>query len=98
MECESCMGVKTDSEKLKAVYDFLDGMTKKEDTMPKVAMPKWMLQGFFYGVFLGLIGYLAGAIAINAVPAAFPATLPVISAALGFLGSIGIAYTRDITE
>jgi len=79
-------------------HEFCDGMA--EDVKPKKgqAMPKWLLQGFFYGLFLALIAYLSGAIAINAVPAAFPAALPVIASALGFLAAIGIAYTKDITE
>ena len=98
MEREPCMGEEKNTEKLKEAHKFLDGMTEKEDTMAKTAMPKWLMQGFFYGLFLGLVGYLSGAIAVNAVAAAFPATLPVIAAALGFLSAIGIAYTRDITE
>ena len=85
-------------DKLKGVHEFLDGMNEKEVPMAKTAMPKWLMQGFFYGLFLGLVGFLSGAVAINAVPAAFPATLPVIASALGFLSAIGIAYTRDITE
>ena len=56
------------------------------------------MQGFFYGLFLALLGYLSGAIAMNAVPAAFPATLPVVAGALGFLAAIGIAYTKDLKE
>ena len=86
------------TEKLMEAHKFTDSMTEKEVPMAKTAMPKWLMQGFFYGLFLGLIGYLSGAVAINAVPAAFPATLPVIASALGFLSAIGLAYTRDITE
>ena len=63
-----------------------------------VAMPKWMLQGTLYGLFLGGIGYLAGTVAVNAAPGVFPATIGVIMGALGFLGSLGIAYTNDITQ
>ena len=73
-------------------------MAENANPKKRIAMPKWMLQGFFNGMFLALIAYLSGAIAVNAVPAAFPATLPTIAAALGFLAAIGIAYTNDITQ
>jgi len=86
------------AEKLNKIHEFVDSMAEAGATKKRVSMPKWMLQGFFYGLFLGLIGYLAGSIAITAVPAAFPATLPTISAALGFLASLGIAYTKDINQ
>jgi len=98
LEGEPYMEETEREEKLNRIYEFVDSMAEATSPKKKGSMPKWMLQGFFYGIFLGLIGYLAGAVAINAVPAAFPATLPVISAALGFLGSLGIAYTRDIME
>jgi len=86
------------TDKLKGAHEFVDGMAEEKVKKVGVAMPKWMMQGFFYGMFLALIAYLAGAIAVNAVPAAFPAALPVISAALGFLAALGIAYTRDIAQ
>lgn len=66
--------------------------------MAKIAMPKWMMQGFFYGLFLGIIGYFAGGIATTAAPALFPATSTVVAGAAGFLAALGIAYTNDITQ
>ena len=86
------------TEKLIEAHKFTDGMADETKSKKRQAMPKWLLQGFIYGMFLSLVAYLSGAIAVNAVPAAFPATLPTIAAALGFLAAIGIAYTKDITE
>ena len=86
------------TEKFKEIDRFLARMAEETKPKKKIAMPKWLLQGFFYGMFLSLVAYLCGAIAVNAVPAAFPVTLPVIAGALGFLAAIGIAYTNDINE
>jgi len=63
-----------------------------------VSLPKWMLQGVFYGLFLGVVGYLAGGIALTAAPAVFPASIDVVTGALGFLASLGIAYTNDVVQ
>jgi hypothetical protein len=73
-------------------------MSKKEVKMARIAMPKWLLQGFLYGMFLALVGYIVGAISLVALPGLFPPTMDLISAALAFLASIGIAYTNDITQ
>ena len=62
------------------------------------ALPKWLIQGFLYGLVLGVVMYFSGAVAVEAVPAFLPATTPTIAGALGFLSSIGIAYTNDITQ
>ena len=86
------------TETLNDVHKFCDGMADEAKPKKSHAMPKWLMQGFFYGLFLAMIAYLTGAICINAVPAAFPPTLPVIASALGFLAAIGIAYTKDISE
>jgi len=92
------MGKRENGEKLKAIHEFLDGMTKKEVKKPMVSMPKWLLQGLFYGTFLGGVGYIVGAMAMNAIAGLFPANFDIIMGALGFIGSVGIAYTNDITE
>jgi len=63
-----------------------------------VALPKWLIQGFLYGLVLGVVMYFAGAVAIAAVPAFLPVATPTIAGALGFLSSLGIAYTNDITQ
>jgi len=63
-----------------------------------VALPKWLIQGFLYGLVLSVVMYFAGAVVINAIPALFPASTPLISGALGFLSALGIAYTNDITQ
>jgi hypothetical protein len=63
-----------------------------------VALPKWLIQGFLYGLVLGVVMYFAGAVTITAIPALFPAATPTIAGALGFLASLGIAYTNDITQ
>ena len=63
-----------------------------------VALPKWLVQGFLYGLVLGVVMYFAGAVAVDAIPAFLPAATPTISGALGFLSSLGIAYTNDITQ
>jgi len=83
---------------LKEIYRFLDGMTEKEVKHMKVSMPKWMIQGVLYGTFLAAVGYTVGAIAIQAIPGFFPATYDVILGAIGFIGSVAIAYTKDITS
>ena len=87
-----------DTETLKEIRLFCDGMTEKEVPMAKISMPKWMLQGFFYGLFLGILGYFAGGVAVTAAPGLFPATSNIVAGALGFLASLGIAYTKDIVE
>ncbi|MEA3222774.1 MAG: hypothetical protein U9P49_06375 [Thermodesulfobacteriota bacterium] len=86
------------SEKLKNIHEFCDGMAEKEVHMAKVALPKWLIQGFLYGLVLGVVMYFAGAVAVNAIPTFLPAATPTISGALGFLSSLGIAYTNDITQ
>ena len=63
-----------------------------------VALPKWLIQGFLYGLVLGVVMYFAGAVAVNAIPVLLPAGTPTISGALGFLSALGIAYTNDITQ
>ena len=62
------------------------------------ALPKWLIQGFLYGMILGVVMFFSGAVAVEAVPTFLPATTPTIAGALGFLSSIGIAYTNDITQ
>jgi len=62
------------------------------------ALPKWLIQGFLYGLVLGVVMYFSGAVAVEAVPAFLPAATPTIAGAIGFLSSIGIAYTNDITQ
>ena len=62
------------------------------------ALPKWLIQGFLYGMILGVVMFYAGAVAIAAVPGFLPPATPTIAGALGFLSSIGIAYTNDITQ
>jgi len=86
------------TETLKHIHKFVDGMTEKEVKHMKVSMPKWMLQGVLYGTFLAAVGYTVGAIAIQAIPGFFPATYDVILGAIGFIGSVAIAYTKDITS
>ena len=73
-------------------------MPKEKEGRGKMSLPKWLLQGFFYGIFLALIGYIVGSMAANILPGVFPANFPALSASLGFIASIGIAYTRDITS
>jgi len=84
-------------ERLKRAEQFCDGMTEKEVKHMKTSMPKWMIQGVLYGTFLASVGYTVGAIAIQAIPGFFPATYDVILGAIGFIGSVAIAYTKDIT-
>ena len=66
--------------------------------MAKVSMPKWLLQGIFYGIFLAAVGYICGAMGMNAIPGLFPVGFDVVIGTLGFIGSVGIAYTKDISE
>ena len=73
-------------------------MAEGERKRRGVALPKWLVQGFLYGLVLGVVMYFAGAVAINAVPGFLPAATPTISGALGFLSSLGIAYTNDIVQ
>ena len=63
-----------------------------------VALPKWLIQGFLYGIVLALIMYYAGTVAMVAAPALFPPGLDIVSGAVGFLSSLGIAYTKDISQ
>ncbi len=87
-----------DTEKLKDVYLFCDGMAEEPKKGRGVALPKWLVQGFLYGLTLGVVMYFAGAVAIAAVPGFLPLATPTIAGALGFLSSMGIAYTNDITQ
>lgn len=86
------------TETLKQIHEFCDGMAEKEVKHMKVSMPKWLIQGTLYGTFLAAVGYTVGAIAINAIPGFFPASYDVILGAIGFIGSVAIAYTKDITS
>jgi len=86
------------SEKLKYIHEFCDSMAEGTVKGRNAALPKWLIQGFLYGLVLGVIMYFAGAVAIAAVPTFLPATTPTIAGALGFLSSLGIAYTNDITQ
>lgn len=86
------------TEKIKAVHEFLDGMAEKEEVGSKRGLPKWLLQAVFYGTFLAMIGYTCGAMAMNAVPGLFMPNFDIVVGTSGFLSSIGIAYTKDITE
>lgn len=73
-------------------------MAETEAKKKHVALPKWLIQGFLYGLVLAVVMYYAGSIAVVAVPVLLPAASPVIAGALGFLSALGIAYTNDITQ
>lgn len=86
------------TERLNNIHRFLDGMTEKEEVGSKRGLPKWLMQGVFYGIFLALIGYTCGAMAMNAVPGLFMPGFDIVVGTAGFLSSIGLAYTKDIAE
>ena len=73
-------------------------MTDEKSTPTRRSLPKWLMQGVFYGTFLALVGYTCGAMAMNAVEGLFIANFDVVLGTAGFLSSIGIAYTKDISE
>jgi len=86
------------TERLIEAHKFIDGMTKEEEVGSRRGLPKWLMQGVLYGTFLALIGYTCGGMAMNAVPGLFMAGFDVVVGTTGFLSSIGIAYTKDISE
>ena len=86
------------TENLKGIHNFIDGMAEKEEVGSRRGLPKWLMQGVFYGIFLALIGYTCGGMAMNAVPGLFMPGFDIVVGTTGFLSSIGIAYTKDISE
>lgn len=85
-------------EKLNRIHVFCDGMAEDVKVKAKRGLPKWLMQGVFYGIFLALIGYTCGAMGMNAVPGLFMPGFDVVVGTAGFLSSVGIAYTKDISE
>ena len=85
-----------DREKLNRAHRFVDGMAEESKPKKKVSLPKWLIQGLIYGMILAMVLSVVGTMAVGAFPALFAATLPIQMGAIGFAGSIGIAYTNDV--
>ena len=66
--------------------------------IPKIHMPKWLIQGLAYGTVLGGTLFTLGQMAVAAFPGLFPAAYAVELGAIGFTAAVAIAYSNDITQ
>ena len=63
--------------------------------MKMVSINRKIIGAVLTGIVIGTIMYLIGSMALAAVPA-FPATLPIAVAALGFTVSVATVFVEDV--
>ena len=70
---------------------------KRQVNMNMVSINRKIIGATLTGIVLGTLLYLVGSMAVVAVPA-FPATLPIALAALGFTVAVATVFVEDIKE